>query len=1291
MLKILHTADWHIGSFPAPASKSKQNLRYLDICSYIEFLITKAKEMQPDIIIIAGDIFNQARTWSDRGLQETNVIIDYISQLAEIAPVCALRGTANHDGKTHYDVLTTALKDNANVTIVDEPCVKNINNLAAITFVPIFDKNQHRSESAIPLDKEAENNYFCDKVRDAILDLKPEADTYGLPTILVTHYTVLGATMPNGQTSIFANNEVIIDPMTLIQSDYWLTCLGHIHKPQKVESSPNTFYAGSLCGLNFNDENDPHGFYMHYITDQNNINSEFIEIPCRKFHTIHLNDKQLTDIIANDYNVDNYINEPMNGDIIRVIYTCADVTNKALNKALLENALYKATEAFYVQEITPAEIDIIVDKTAMNNTTSIADNLRMFLQKEKDEYDNISDEQIIDCVQLAQPIIDKVLASKTSNHNIGVFTPIEIEVKNYRNYKNAVFNYNDVKFCVINGDNGAGKSSLFMDAMLDALFEETREGDITGWINNDINARSGSITFTFSIGSNIYRIIRTRQKSGKATLNLSQLSVDDNGTRSWTDMSEEKLKDTQAAINRVVGMNAVTLKSCGLIMQDAYGLFLQADKNTRMDILGDILNLGVYDELSLSANDFNQICQRELTKLEAEENTIASNLKNGDEIKTSLDKAVQEHEEYKRKLTACNNELLAHSLVRESLAKNIDLYNRLTTDITSLENKQKQLNISLEEQNTIIASSYKIVASEKTYLENVKRFAELSKKERELSEKTTLIQPLMLKKAQIDADIAAVNTDIQATDDAIALVIKNKETLTTELAQADEIRSKAALYDVTKLEIAKLETVFDEIKKKEDFIAEITVKLNDANHQMDALTQEYNVRFTEIDNRAKLLEESGCPISERASCKFLLDAQMTIATKPAVVEEYNEKLRAILGQQAEFKAQIIETEEQLSRLKKDLPDIDEKKKELAIYEGCALKLSGLTELSNTLSIYDQQLHSLETRKAGIISRYNELIIQLNNATVEAAALTAEVKDYDKIKAELLEIGDITSQGNEIAASKAKITAADKRIEEITQELQTIATDLSNKICEKNTIVIDNAGISKAEADILACQARQNLLNQNITDNGKIIGRLETDLRQYQNDIRQLDAIRMNKEKTAYTASNAGWLKRAFSRNGIPHNIIRSVIPILQTTASNILGQMSNNTMSIELKTEKMLTTKKEVATLDIIVCDTVTGDLPYLSRSGGERVKAALSIVLALAEIKSSESGTQLGFLFIDEPPFLDSNGIEAYCDALEAIQKRYADLKIIAITHDPEMKSRFAQSIDVIKTSNGSEIYTNL
>lgn len=61
--------------------------------------------------------------------------------------------------------------------------------------------------------------------------------------------------------------------------------------------------------------------------------------------------------------------------------------------------------------------------------------------------------------------------------------------------------------------------------------------------------------------------------------------------------------------------------------------------------------------------------------------------------------------------------------------------------------------------------------------------------------------------------------------------------------------------------------------------------------------------------------------------------------------------------------------------------------------------------------------------------------------------------------------------------------------------------------------------------------------------------------------------------------------------------------------------------------------------------------------------------------------------LFIDEPPFLDGDGIQAYCDALETIQNRYNNIKIMAITHDPTMKARFPQNLDVVKTENGSKV----
>ena len=111
------------------------------------------------------------------------------------------------------------------------------------------------------------------------------------------------------------------------------------------------------------------------------------------------------------------------------------------------------------------------------------------------------------------------------------------------------------------------------------------------------------------------------------------------------------------------------------------------------------------------------------------------------------------------------------------------------------------------------------------------------------------------------------------------------------------------------------------------------------------------------------------------------------------------------------------------------------------------------------------------------------------------------------------------------------------------------------------------------------------------------------------------------------------------------------------------------------------------ATLDVLINEYGKTTLPYASKSGGEKVKASLAIILALSEIKATSAGIQLGMLFIDEPPFLDDDGTQAYVDALETIRQRYPDVKIMAITHDDAMKARFNQSVTVIKAEDGSKV----
>lgn len=102
MLKVLHTGDWHIGSFPGP-EVGGQNARFQDICRCLDFQAMYAEEHRPDLIVVSGDIFHQARVWSDRGLRESRTAIDHIRRLSNVAPTVVLRGTPNHDSGQQLD------------------------------------------------------------------------------------------------------------------------------------------------------------------------------------------------------------------------------------------------------------------------------------------------------------------------------------------------------------------------------------------------------------------------------------------------------------------------------------------------------------------------------------------------------------------------------------------------------------------------------------------------------------------------------------------------------------------------------------------------------------------------------------------------------------------------------------------------------------------------------------------------------------------------------------------------------------------------------------------------------------------------------------------------------------------------------------------------------------------------------------------------------------------------------------------------------------------------------------
>lgn len=607
-MKILHTADWHLGTFRSPV-KDGVNIRTEDTKRCLDELIRAAAEEKPDYSLISGDVFNVGRPSSDRCCEEIVTATQFIKALAAVSKhVVVMRGTPNHDGAGQFNVLNEMFYGSPNVHIVTTPQVLSFADVD-IAVLPGFDNGIYRTKFP-GLSKEEENAAVTNELANVVLGLKAQCAP-NKSTVLMSHFTVPGSNTESGQVMMLTQFEPVLTPECLLAADFDLVALGHIHRPQKVPNVKNCFYSGAINALNFNDEGQERGFWIHYFEKgafgmggMMYTDSRFFNTPIREFKSIYLDNDDVSQLNAGAIDMVATLKwrGEIDGKIVRVRYRCTDENVKAYkeNEALLERELLD-DGAFMVWENLPDKPDDPVNKTGLAGTTDPEENLMEYLKEKQ-----FPQEKIEGLVLKARPIIAEAEASMPAAANTGVFEPIEISVKNYRNYEEETFNFEDITFCTINGQNGAGKSSLFMDAVIDCLYEDPREGELSGWVRNDDNGCKGMIMFTFRIGEKVYRVTRTRSrpklgsksKTGEGKLNLAELAGEE-----WVNRSKEHYRATQQEIIDIIGMDSITFKSCALIMQDQYGLFLQAKPEERGEVLGTLLGLGIYPAMEKIAAD----------------------------------------------------------------------------------------------------------------------------------------------------------------------------------------------------------------------------------------------------------------------------------------------------------------------------------------------------------------------------------------------------------------------------------------------------------------------------------------------------------------------------------------------------------------------------------------------------------------------------------------------------------------------------------------------------------------
>jgi len=257
-MKLLHTADWHIGKELGGYSLLAEQQ------AAFEQIVQLAQQEQVDGIIIAGDLYDRAiaPTSAVKTLEDMLKTLNLTEQL----PIYAVSG--NHDGATRLGAgrewrAQTGLYLNTQLAEAFTPIETPD---AQIYLLPFIEPAMARVYYDIAEDEAADYQNIAQIMKRIVADMvatfKPAK-----AHILVTHYYVTGNENVDYELTSETNSQVgglkSIDVQQFEAFDY--VALGHLHLKQ-ASPSQTVRYAGSPIKFNTKEAQTQKGVYIVDIT-----------------------------------------------------------------------------------------------------------------------------------------------------------------------------------------------------------------------------------------------------------------------------------------------------------------------------------------------------------------------------------------------------------------------------------------------------------------------------------------------------------------------------------------------------------------------------------------------------------------------------------------------------------------------------------------------------------------------------------------------------------------------------------------------------------------------------------------------------------------------------------------------------------------------------------------------------------------------------------------------------------------------------------------------------------------
>lgn len=243
-MKIIHTSDWHFG-------KKLEGVKRIDEQKkFIETFVKIIEEESPQIILIAGDIFDTVNP----SAEAETLFYQSIKKISNNGNRAVIIIPGNHDNSERL-AASASLSKEFGIIIYEKPFeIKEIGKYGGFEIIASgrgsieIKINGERVfiyslpyPSPTALNINFEECVYSEKIGE-ILKEGIKSKPFNIPGIIISHLFVTGSSGDGDERNIELGGSLAVNIDDLPDIDY--IALGHIHRPMKFEKK-RAYYSGS--------------------------------------------------------------------------------------------------------------------------------------------------------------------------------------------------------------------------------------------------------------------------------------------------------------------------------------------------------------------------------------------------------------------------------------------------------------------------------------------------------------------------------------------------------------------------------------------------------------------------------------------------------------------------------------------------------------------------------------------------------------------------------------------------------------------------------------------------------------------------------------------------------------------------------------------------------------------------------------------------------------------------------------------------------------------------------------